>query len=164
MSRTRARERPAPGLSGGGHPGPPAGAAGRPVLLATMDVPFDGSASAVAVDAAVESGQALIVANFVGLPPLPLSVVMGYDDLGYSEEMDRSLRAPAELARSFGLHVERLKVKSLHPIQALLDLARERSPGLLVFGPDRAKLGRIRFRRTARALRDRATCLIWLPS
>jgi nucleotide-binding universal stress UspA family protein len=163
MSHTRARERPAPGRSGGTPPRSPADATGRPILLATMDVPFDGFATAVAVDAAVESGQALIVANVVGLPPLPLSVVMGYDDLGYTDEMDRSLRAPAELARSFGLHVERLRVKSLHPVQALLELASERAPGLLVFGPDRAKLGRLRFRRTVRALRTRATCLVWLP-
>ena len=88
---------------------------------------------------------------------------MGYDDLGYTEEMERSLREPAQLAQSFGLRVERLKVKSLHPVEAMLDLARERSPELLVFGPDLAKLGRRKFRRCVRGLRERATCLIWLP-
>jgi nucleotide-binding universal stress UspA family protein len=158
------RTLPMPGRSTAVPPASPAHAAGHPVLLATLDVPFDGSASAVAVDAAVESGQALIVVNVVEIRPLPLSLVMGYDDLGYTEEMERSLREPAELAHSFGLRVERLKVKTLHPVQALLDLATERDTGLLVFGPDRARLGRIRFRRAVRALRDRATCLIWLPS
>jgi hypothetical protein len=140
----------------------PAGA-GRPVLLVTMDVPFDRGATTVAVDAAVESGQPLIVANVVELRPLPLSLVMGYDQLEYTEEMERSLRDPAQLAASFGLKVERLKVKSPHPVQAMLDLATERRVGLLVFGPDRSKLGRIRFRRSVRSLRERATCLVWLP-
>jgi nucleotide-binding universal stress UspA family protein len=133
------------------------------VLLATLDVPFDPGAATVAVDAAVESGQPLIVANVAELPPLPLSVIMGYDDLGYTEEMERSLREPAQLAQSLGLRVERLKVKSPHPIEALLQLTTERAVGLLVFGPDRAKLGRLRFRRSVRALRARATCLVWLP-
>ena len=103
--------------------------AGRPVLLATLDVPFDPGATTVAVDAAVESGQPLIVANIAELPPLPLSVVMGYDELEYTEEMERSLREPAQLAQSLGLRVERLKVKSLHPVEAMLELARERAPG-----------------------------------
>ena len=141
---------------------PPEGT-GRPVLLVTIDVPLDPRAATVAVDAAVESGQPLIVANFAELPPLPLSIVMGYDDLGYTEEMERSLREPAQLAQSLGLRVERLKVKSLHPVEAMLDLARERSPGLLVFGPDPGKLGRRKFRRCVRALREQATCLLWLP-
>jgi hypothetical protein len=51
------------------------------VLLATLGVPFDPEASAFAVDAAVESGQPLIVVNAVELPPLGMSVNMGYDQL-----------------------------------------------------------------------------------
>lgn len=165
MSAGRAPTAPArPKRLGLAPPPPGPGAAGHPILLATLDVPLDPGASTVAVDAAVESGQPLIVVNIVEVRPLPLSLVMGYDDLGYTEEMERSLREPAELAHSFGLQVERLKVKTLHPVQALLNLATERAAGLLVFGPDRTKLGRLRFRRAVRALRDRATCLIWLPS
>jgi nucleotide-binding universal stress UspA family protein len=126
-------------------------------------MPFDPGAATVAVDAAVESGQPLIVANVVELPPLPLSVILGYDDLEYTDEMERSLREPAQLAQSLGLRVERLKVKSPHPVEALLELTTERMVGLLVFGPDRTKLGRLRFRRSVRSLRARATCLVWLP-
>jgi nucleotide-binding universal stress UspA family protein len=134
----------------------------RPVLLATIDVPFDPEATVAAVDAAIESGYGLIVANVVELPPLPLSVVMGYDQLEYTPEMDQSLRAPAELAASFGVPVERLRVRSPRPVEALLQVARERAPGLLVFGPDRTRLSKRRYVRAARALRDGAPCLIWL--
>jgi Universal stress protein family len=153
---TRSRPRPAV-------PAAPVGSRGRPVLLATLDVPFEARAWVVAVDAAVESGQPLIVANVVQLPPLPLSVVMGYDQLDYTPELAQALREPAELARSLGVQVERLRVKSLHPIQALVELVGERRPGLLVFGPDRAKLSRHVYRRAVRALRRRIDCLVWLP-
>ena len=45
-------------------------AKGRPVLLATLDVPFDQDAVVFAVDSAVELGQPLIIANFVERAPL----------------------------------------------------------------------------------------------
>jgi nucleotide-binding universal stress UspA family protein len=134
------------------------------VLLATLDVPFDTSAVAVAVDAAVESGHPLIVANVVEIPPLPLSVVMGYDQLAYTPEMEDSLVAPARLAASLGVRVERLRVKSLRPIEALIQLASERRPALLVFGPDAARMSRRRYRRAARAVREDAPCLVWLTA
>ncbi len=143
-------------------PSTPVKSAGRPVLLATLDVPFEPRAWVVAVDAAVESGQPLIVANMVLLPPLPLSVMMGYDQLDYTPELARALREPAELAQSLGLQVERLRVKSLHPVQALVELVRERHPGLLVFGPDRTKLPPRTYRRAVRTLRRRIECLLWL--
>ncbi len=136
--------------------------AGRPVLLATLGVPFDPQASAFAVDAAVESGEPLIVANVVELPPLGMSVVMGYDQLPYSPEEAEALRAPAELAHSLGAEVERLRVRSPRPIEALVQLASERTPGLLVFGPDRGRIKRRTYRKAAGALRRRATCLVWL--
>jgi nucleotide-binding universal stress UspA family protein len=132
-------------------------------MLATLDVPFDHQALGVALDAAVESGQPLIVANVVELPPLPLSVIMGYDQLDYTPELARALREPAELAHSLGIQVERLRVKSLHPIEALIELVGERRPGLLVFGPDRTRLARRVYRRAARALRQQVDCLVWLP-
>ena len=136
--------------------------AGRPVLLATLGVPFDPAASAFAVDAAVEAGEPLIVANVVELPPLGMSVAMGYDQLPDQPEEAEALRAPAELAHSLGAEVERLRVKSPRPIEALLQLAAERAPGLLVFGPDRTRIrGRV-YRKAARVLRERATCLVWL--
>jgi nucleotide-binding universal stress UspA family protein len=132
-------------------------------MLATLDVPFEQRAWVVALDAAVESGQPLIVANVVQLPPLPLSVIMGYDQLDYPPELARALREPAELAHSLGIQVERLRVKSLHPVEALVELASERRLGLLVFGPDRTKLSRRAYRKASRALRQQIDCLVWLP-
>ena len=60
--------------------------AGRPVLLATLDVPFDHDAVVFAVDSAVEMGARLIIANIVEWAPLPLSAIMGYDELPYTPE------------------------------------------------------------------------------
>jgi hypothetical protein len=136
---------------------------GRPVLLATLGVPFEPAAAVFAVDAAVEGGQPLVVANVVQLPPLGMSVAMGYDQLDDPDEDAEALRAPAELAYSLGVEVERLRVKSPRPVAALVQLAAERSPGLLVFGPDRARLRGRAYRKAAKAVRERSSCLVWLP-
>jgi hypothetical protein len=134
----------------------------RPVLLATMEVPFDDAAAAFAVDAAVECGQQLIVANVVEIPLGPMCVMMGYGTLDPPEEEAARLRAPAELAHAFGVEVERLRVRSPHPVDALLELVAEREPGLLVFGPDRSQLKPRAFRKAAKKIRERAPCLVWL--
>ena len=137
----------------------PAGA--RPVMLASFDVPFAAEAAELAVDAAVEAGQGLIVVNvsFVGL--MPLSLLMGY---GYieSDELTAALRAPAELAASLDVRVELLRVSSPHPADALLELVSERSPGLLVLGPDMTRVSARLYRKAVRRIRERSTCLVWL--
>jgi hypothetical protein len=134
----------------------------RPVLLATLGVPFDPEASAFAVDAAVESGQTLIVANLVELPPLSMSVTLGYDQLPERPEDEEAFRAPALLAHSLGVVVERLRVRSPRPVDALIQLVGERKPGLLVFGPDRTRIRKRLYAKAAKAVRERATCLVWL--
>lgn len=138
------------------------GTAGRPVLLATLGVPFDPTATAFAVDAAVENGARLVVANVVELPPYGMSVVMGYDQLDEPPDVAAALRAPAELAQSLGVAVERLRVKSMHPLAALLELAAELRPGVLVFGPDRSKVRARVYRKAVRAVREGTACLVWL--
>jgi hypothetical protein len=139
-------------------------AAGRPVLLATMGVPLDEEASVFAVDTAVESGQRLVVANVTALEPLRMSITLGYDALPeLTPEVSASLRRSTELARSLGVHVERLRVRSPRPVQALLDLVADVRPGVLVFGPDRKALRERRYRRALRAVRERVTCLVWVP-
>ena len=143
-----------------GAPSRSTGAVRRPVLLATLRVAFDPVACDLAVDAAVESGHPLIVAVVVELPPLPLSVMLGYDQIDSPEDA-AAFAAPAALAASLGVAVERLRIRSPRPVTALLEFAAEREPGLLVFGPDRALLkGRV-YRKAVRALRERATCLVW---
>lgn len=142
-----------------------ASAPGRPILLATFGAPFDEEAISVAVDAAVESGEALIVANITRLEPLPLSVMMGYDALDeLTPEVSRSVRRPARLAAEFGLRVERLRVRTPRPVSALLELVRERQPGLVVFGPDRRRLSGRLYRKAIKALRAGVGYLVWLPA
>jgi nucleotide-binding universal stress UspA family protein len=143
-------------------PAAPGRAKGRPVLLATLDVPFDQDAVAFAVDSAVELAQPLIIANFVERAPLPLSTMLGYDDLPYTPEMQEALAAPARLAASLGVEVTRLRVKSFHPIPAMLEVLAEQGAGIFVFGPDRARIRRLRYLRAARVIRSRATTLVWL--
>jgi nucleotide-binding universal stress UspA family protein len=135
-------------------------AAGRPVLLATLDVPFAEDAAAFAVDSAVETGEPLIVVNVAEVQPT-LWTFLGY---GYieREDLQHELRKPAELAQSLAVPVERLRVCSPHPIDALLELVSEREPGVLVFGPDRSRISKRRYRRAADAVRERASCLVWL--
>ena len=132
-----------------------------PVMLATLGVPFDEAAAVVAVDAAVEAGQPLLVVNVTEIPILPVSMSLGYEYLA-TDEVEASLRAPADLAASLAVMVELLRVSSPRPTEALLQLVGERAPGLLVLGPDRSRLGRRRYAKTVRKLRDRAPCLLWL--
>jgi hypothetical protein len=128
--------------------------------LATLDVPFAEDATALAIDSAVETGQPLLVVNAAEVPPTPWTF-LGY---GYieREDLQDELRKPAELAQALAVQVERLRVCSPHPIDALLELLAERNPGLLVFGPDRSRLKPRRYRRAAKKIRERATCLVWL--
>ncbi len=135
---------------------------GRPVLLATLDVPFDPEAVIFAVDAAAELGERLIVANVVERPALPLSTILGYEDLPYPPEMAESLAEPVRRARSLGVDVTRLRVKSLHPVPALLETVAEHNPAVFVFGPDRHRMSRLRYWLAARAIRAKVTTLIWM--
>jgi nucleotide-binding universal stress UspA family protein len=132
----------------------------RPVVLATLDVPFSEEATALAVDSAVESGQPLVLVNAAEVLPTLYSL-HGY---GYVErdDLQDALRRPAALAQSLAVQVERLRVCSPHPVDALLEVVAERNPALLVFGPDRSQLKARRYRRAARKIREHATCLVWL--
>lgn len=136
------------------------GGGDRPVLLATLDVPFSDEATEFAIDAAVESGRPLILVNVAEVLPTTYTV-LGW---GYVErdDLQDALRKPAELAHSLAVQVERLRVCSPHPVDALLEIVAERDPGLLVFGPDRGHLSRRRYRKAERAVRERASCLVWV--
>jgi len=118
------------------------------VLLATFDVPFDEAAAGFAVDAAVDSGGALIVANVVELPPLPLSVIMGYDMLDYSEEM-----APPSSVLCSGRRRSASPSsdpsEELRRTEALVEVAKEREVRMLVLGPDRQKVSPRLYKRAA---------------
>jgi nucleotide-binding universal stress UspA family protein len=132
-------------------------------MLATLEVPFDEEAAIFAVDAAVESGLGLLVVNAVELLLAPASVHLGYGDVEPPPEDAEALRAPAQLAHSLGVRVERLRLRSPRPVVALLELAVEQAPSLLVFGPDPARMSPRRYAKAARRIRERAPCLVWTP-
>jgi hypothetical protein len=154
----RLRERPAPP--------PPAttgeqGARTRPVVLATLAVPFEPDALRVALGAALESQAPLIVIDAVELPLWPQSIATRHADTEL--EADRAcIREAVDQATALGLHVEHLRVRSPHPVDALLEVAGEREAGLLVFGPDRGRLRPRSFARMVRRIRKRASCLLWV--
>ena len=129
------------------------------MVLATLDVPFAHGAIVFAVDSAVEAGQPLVIVNVAEIVPTHWSLV-GY---GYieREELQCELRKPAELAGSLAVQVERLRVCSPHPLDALLEIVAERNPGVLVFGPDRTCMRRRKYERATRRLRERTGCLVW---
>ena len=135
----------------------------RPVLLATLDAPLVEEAAQVGVDTAVESGQPLLVVNAVETTLSPCSTGLGYDYIT-PPEVEKSLRAPAELAHSLGVPVERFCLRSTRPVDALLAFAAERGTGLLVLGPDRSHMSGRRYRRAVRKVRERSSCLVWLGS
>ena len=139
-------------------------AGGRPVLLATLGVPLAQDAAVFAIDTAVESGGHLVIANVTALEPLRMSLTLGYDALEeFTPRVSGSLRKTVELARSLGVRVERLRVRSPRPLAALVELVAEIRPGVLVFGPDRSALRSGRYRKAVRAIVERSECLVWLP-
>jgi nucleotide-binding universal stress UspA family protein len=140
---------------------PVQGARTRPVVLATMAVPFAPDALRVALGAALESQAPLIVIDAVELPLWPQSIATRHADTEL--EADRAcIRESVDQATALGLHVEHLRVRSPHPVDALLEVAGEREAGLLVFGPDRTRLRPRRFARMVRRIRRRSSCLLWV--
>jgi len=130
-------------------------------VLATLEAPLTAEASAVAVDAAVESGQPLVIVNAVESSLAPCGLMLGYDTI-VPPDVEESLRAPAALAQSLGVAVERIRLRSPRPVEALLELVDERSPGLLVVGPDPGRIRARTLRKALRRIRAEAPCLVWL--
>ena len=135
----------------------------RPVLVATLEAPLVTEAAQLGVDSAVEAGQPLLVVNAVETMLAPCSMVLGYDYIA-PPDVEESLRAPAELAHSLGVQVERFCLRSTRPVEALLSFASERGAGLLVLGPDPTRISGRRYRRAVRKVRDGAPCLVWVAS
>lgn len=138
-------------------------AGSHPVMLVTFDVPFEPEATELAVDTAVESGQPLIIVNAAEVPLGPISLSMKYEYVG-TQEVEDALREPAALAVGLAVEVERLRLCSPRPIEALLELVAERRPGLLVVGPDRTRMRKRTYAKVAKKIRARATCLVWLAA
>jgi Universal stress protein family len=117
----------------------------------------------MALDAALETGARLIIANMLALPAFPLTVMLApeYATLPHEEDLD-AVRAVADRAARLGVQTELLRVSTPTPVKALLALVRERRAGLLVFGPDRTRLARWRLWTATRTIRRDASCLVWI--
>ena len=136
----------------------------RPVMLVTFDVPFEPEATELAVDAAVESGQRLIIVNVVEIPLGPISLAISSTTSGTPGCRGRATRARGARVTSLAVDVERIRLRSPRPIDALLELVAERAPGLLVVGPDRERLKRRTYAKLTKRISERAACLVWLPA
>jgi len=135
----------------------------RPVLLGTLSVRVDPTAERMAIDTALEVGAKLILANMLLLGPYPLTVMIAreYATLPHEEDLD-AVRETASRAAALGIPTELLRVSSPRPLTALVELAQDRDVGVLVFGPDRSRISRRRFRAAAKIVRRDAPCLVWV--
>ncbi len=137
------------------------GRRGRPVVLATLAVPFDPEAARVAVQAALEGQVKLLVVDAVEQPFWPLSLSTRHAELELAEDRE-AIRKMAGHAAALGLEVEHLRVRSPRPVEALLEVAGEREAGLLVLGPDPSRLRPRLFARAVKRVRSKACCLLWV--
>lgn len=134
-----------------------------PVVLGTLSVRIEPDAERMALEAALEVGVKLIVANMVTMPLYPLTVTFahGYTTLPHKEDLD-AVRATAKRALSLGIRTELQRVRTPRPVRALLELARDCQAGLLVFGPERSLIRERRYRSAVRLVRRDAPCLVWV--
>jgi nucleotide-binding universal stress UspA family protein len=136
----------------------------RPVVLGTLSVRVDPSAERMAIDSAIEAGVPLLLVNLIPLPPYPRTIILvgaHATTLPHEEALDE-LRATAARAAELGVKTEFLRVHTRHAVNALLEIVHERDAGLLVFGPQLGRVGRLRFRHTAKRVRQEADCLVWV--
>jgi nucleotide-binding universal stress UspA family protein len=130
-------------------------------MLLTLNVPPGEQAIEVAIAAAADSGAELYVCDAI---PLEYRNYVGHVARQYSEQLNRKhLDDVAERARDRGVRVSQLVFHNPKPIRAALEIVESERIGLLVFGADAKQLGRWRFRRAVRRIRDEATCLVWMP-
>lgn len=117
------------------------------------------------MESALQARVPLLLANLSLFRPGPLTSVLAreYAVLPHEEDLD-AVRETAARAAARGIATELLRISSPRPIEAMLELAEERRVGMLVFGPERSRLPRWRFRRAVRAIRRQATCLVWISS
>lgn len=132
----------------------------RPVMLLTLNTPLDPAAVRFAIDTAVETGAELLVCDAV---PLAVgqptsSAVRSFGD---RDALDGCTSAAAE-GRARGARVSEMLFHHPRPLTAAARVCSEQGVGLLVFGADRQRLGRWRFRMAVRRLRRDVTCLVWL--
>jgi hypothetical protein len=131
----------------------------RPVMLLTLNVPFDEAAVEFAIETAAATGAELWICDAI---PLAFESYAGHVARQYAESLNRKhMSAVASRSRNLGVRTEQLAFHNRRPVAAAIEVAREQRVGLLVFGADREDLGRFAFRRSVRRIRRDASCLVW---
>jgi hypothetical protein len=135
----------------------------RPVVLATLSVRVDPVAERVAIEAALETGARLLLANMIWLPPHPTTLILAreYATLPHEEDLEE-VRGTAGRAAALGIPTELLRISSRRPLVTLIELVHEREPGLVVLGPDPRRSPRWWRALAARRIRARVDCLVWI--
>jgi len=130
----------------------------RPVMLVSLDISFDEELARSAIEAAIEAGSELLICLAVTLPTANANAAarrtMGNPVV--REEMQRI----RDRARDAGAKARTVVYSSPRPVQALFGVAQSHGIGLLVFGPDRHRYGRLRFRWHLRRIKRNTTCLV----
>ena len=132
----------------------------RPVMLLTLNVPFDEAAVTFAIETAASTGSDLWICDAI---PLGFENYAGHAARQYAESLNRKhMQAVAERSRKLGIRTEQLVFHNRRPVAAALEVAHEERVGLLVFGANRQRLGRFTFRRAVGRLQRDANCLVWI--
>lgn len=133
------------------------------VVLATLSVRVDPDAERMALASALDVGAELLIANMLTLPPFPATVMLAreYATLPHEEDLE-AVRATAQRACALGIKTELLRISSRRPLAALIELVKERRPGLLVLGPDVRRTPRWQLWLASRRVRRQAHCLVWI--
>jgi hypothetical protein len=140
-----------------------AGSPASLVVLATLSVRVDPGAERMALGSALDVGAELLIANMLMLPPFPATLMLarGYATLPHEEDLE-AVRATAHRACALGIKTELLRISSRRPLAALIELVKERRPGLLVLGPDVRRTPRWQLSLASRRVRRQAHCLVWI--
>jgi hypothetical protein len=130
----------------------------RPVVLLTFDVVYDDAAVAFAFETAAETRADLLITDIVPAMRVPSSA--NIRSFGDPHVVATQIEL-VQRAVDRGIRVRRVVFSHPRPLGAAFDLLRDQGVGLLVFGPDRKRYGRFRFRRHAARFRRDAPCLVW---
>jgi hypothetical protein len=132
----------------------------HPIMLLTLNVPFDASAVEFAIDAAAETGAELWICDAI---PLEYRNYVGHVARQYAEQIIRKhLDEVARRARESGVRTTQVAFHSPRPVKVALEVAQEEQIGLIVFGANRKELGKRYFRKAVKRIRADAPCLVWI--
>ncbi len=131
----------------------------KPVMLVSLDIGFDAAAITMAIASAGDAGADLLVCLGVTLPVANANAA-ARRTMG-NPVVREQIAEILEEASVAGVKAHHLVYNTPRPLAATIGVAKSREVGLLVFGPDRKRYGRLRFRLHARALRRKSGCLVW---